>query len=329
MCPKSGTVSGARKDMSREDFRSLLPYLDDVENVVLEGWGESLLHDRLHGIIRDVKQRGARAGFVTCGTGLDGERIRLILDAGIDFIGFSLAGSTAETHNGIRIGSDFDALVSSMRLFVTTAVEKRLTPRTHVVFLLLKSNLGELNGALELARRVGIRELVCINPTHVGDRWQERERVFSCGDGSEQARALLKQAARSARRMGIALHLPAVVASEVPVCSENPLKNLYISAEGDLSPCVFMNPPVKTPFTRFFCGEERTVDRVSYGNIFSQQFERIWNSPPYSALRETFNRRTAVGEESYRSLLRLQMPGQQSMPAPPEQCTSCHKILGL
>jgi MoaA/NifB/PqqE/SkfB family radical SAM enzyme len=52
----------ATQDMSIHRFRQLAPYFKAVESVVLEGWGESLLHPRLIEIIRLVRNEGARPG---------------------------------------------------------------------------------------------------------------------------------------------------------------------------------------------------------------------------------------------------------------------------
>ena len=52
-----------------DDFKKIVPYMKDVENVVLEGWGESLMHKDLIQCIHLVKKEGSRVGFVTSGSG--------------------------------------------------------------------------------------------------------------------------------------------------------------------------------------------------------------------------------------------------------------------
>jgi len=61
MCVKASYPDYTRKDMDLEDFKKILPYLRDVEHVVLAGWGESNLHPRLVDCIRMAKGEGARA----------------------------------------------------------------------------------------------------------------------------------------------------------------------------------------------------------------------------------------------------------------------------
>jgi MoaA/NifB/PqqE/SkfB family radical SAM enzyme len=330
MCAKSAAATLPPRDMSFEEFQGILPFIQGVENVVLEGWGESLLHTELSRIIRAVKERNARTGFVTCGAGLNERKIKDLLEAGVDFIGFSLAGAKPETHNSIRVGSDFDRLIKSIEIFIEISKKMRShAPRMHIVYLLLKSNLHELPGVLALARRVGIKEVIVAHIIHAGNKWQDDQRVFGCRGGESQADELLKRAAKEARRLKISLHVPAISPQEIAVCAENPLQNLYISAEGEISPCVFLNPPLTSPFLRYFCGSEHQVERLTFGNIFTTPFEEIWNSPSYMAFRARFVERKEGFDHAYRSLLRMVPPKDICLSEPPEPCRSCHKILGV
>jgi MoaA/NifB/PqqE/SkfB family radical SAM enzyme len=330
MCAKTSAKAETPKDMCMEDFQKILSDLEKVENVVLEGWGESLLHRDLTGIIQAVKKRGARTGFVTCGYGLDKGRIAALLEAGIDFIGFSLAGVTAETHNSIRVGSDFEALYRSIELFTEMSrnVKGRI-PRAHIVFLLLKSNLHELPAVIELSQKVGIGEVIVAHIIHVGNEWQDGQRVFGCEGNDDYAQDVLKRAVQTARRLKIALHVPRINPGDIPVCAENPLKNLYISVEGEVSPCVFLYPPLSSPFKRYFCGTKHHVEKVSFGNVFSEPFEEIWNRRAYRDFRASFIERERAYSESMESLLRMEKPSGLYSPEPPGPCKTCHKMLGI
>ena len=94
MCVRAGRSDWQNEDMPLENFKKLLPYLKDVETVVLEGWGESLLHKDLLECVRLVKKEGPEVGFVTSGMGLSEKLASDLVDGGADFVGFSLAGTT-------------------------------------------------------------------------------------------------------------------------------------------------------------------------------------------------------------------------------------------
>ena len=117
MCIRTEGADWQYQDMPLEDFKKLLPYLKDVETVVLEGWGESLLHKDLSQCIRLVKKEGSQVGFVTSGMGLTENRVADLIGAGLDFVGFSISGTTPETHDAIRVNSHLPEVLSAVRLF--------------------------------------------------------------------------------------------------------------------------------------------------------------------------------------------------------------------
>jgi MoaA/NifB/PqqE/SkfB family radical SAM enzyme len=115
----------------------------------------------------------------------------------------------------------------------------------------------------------------------------------------------------------------------VAVCSENPLDNLYISVDGEVSPCVYLYPPVSSPFTRIYCDTEHPTSHVSFGNIFNEPFESIWNRKEYQEFRDAFIFRQKRWDEAYVSLLEMRRLENTPIPQPPPQCRTCHKMLGL
>jgi MoaA/NifB/PqqE/SkfB family radical SAM enzyme len=116
----------------------------------------------------------------------------------------------------------------------------------------------------------------------------------------------------------------------VPVCEENPLGNLYISVDGEVSPCVYLYPPLPSPFKRIFCGKEYWVEKVSFGNIFRDPFSAIWNGCQYKEFRNRFLEREKEFRELYSSLWDSpkSSPGN-TLPPPLDPCKTCHKILGF
>jgi MoaA/NifB/PqqE/SkfB family radical SAM enzyme len=326
MCVKEG-CEWERHDMAPEGLAAIIPYLADVESVVLEGWGESLLYPDLPRVVRLVRGEGARPGFVTSGMGFDEGMGRDLVAAGLDFLGFSFSGAMAATHNSIRVNSDFDCLVEGVRI-ARRLSESQGRLKIHIVFLMLKGNMDELPAMVELAHSLGVREMVAINIVQISNRAQDGEKAFSC-TGVSPCRRLVDEALRLSRRLKINLVLPRLEAGSVATCSENPLRNLYISAEGEVAPCVYLHPPVASPFPRIFCGEEHRVEKVSFGNIFRQPLDLIWNTEGYREFRHCFEDRERAWKEVYAALFEARLPGHRTLPDPPIPCRACHKILGL
>jgi len=332
MCCREGHPARERKDMSLGDFQRLLPYMKEVEAVVLEGWGESLLHPNLVECIRLVKGSGTRVGFVTGGKTLNRAYISELVRAETDFIGFSLSGATAATHDSIRINSSLSDLSEHIQVFQEIkARERSPCPRLHIVYLLLKGNIAEVPALIRLARELKIEEVVLIHIALVSTAWQEEQRIFAV-ERMDEYQDILGEARRLARDFRIRLAVPPLAPQDVAVCSENPLRNLYISVDGDVSPCVYLHPPQPSPFRRIFHGAEFQTEKVIFGNILRDPFDRIWANPSYEEFREYFDKRVKEFEELYASLWTGDKPRGGDWPispSPPGPCRSCYKIEGV
>ncbi|MFH1627943.1 MAG: radical SAM/SPASM domain-containing protein [Pseudomonadota bacterium] len=333
MCIRSESTEWQFQDMPLEDFKKILPYLKDVETVVLEGWGESLLHRDLSECIRLVKKEGSQVGFVTSGMGLTENRVSELIEAGLDFVGFSISGTTPETHDAIRVNSHLPDVLNAIRLFQEEQKRRGLLrPKMHLIFLMVKDNVHEVPSVPSFAKEAGIEEVVITNICHTINLWQETQRVFVGENVKSQYDQIVKQAEVNARKLNTRLKKPDLTAFNVPVCAENPLRNLYISAEGEVSPCVYLYPPLPSPFKRIFCEKEYLTEKVTFGNVFRDSFSAIWSCSNYEAFRNRFHAREKEYRDLYFSLWdspRLKTSPGNVLPEPPEPCKTCHKILGI
>jgi len=338
MCIRQGR-DWRNDDMSLEDFARLAPHLRQVETVILQGWGEPLLHRNLVDVVRLAKSAGGdrtssapRVGFVTSGKGIDRPYATALVDAGLDFVGFSLAGATAETHRSIRVRSDLEEPVAAAQLFQAIKRERGLErPRTHAVFLMLRANIHEMPGLPAVARRMGVEEIVLTNLIDVADAWQDEQRAFRC-DGEEEFGGIVEETERRAREAKLLVRRAPLSPRVTPICEEDPLRNLFVTVEGDVAPCVYLCPPVSPEFSRRFCGRQAPARRISFGNLLREPLDAIWESPEYRGFRRRFVRRarghrllSAIGSAQGKA------PGASpiELPDPPEPCRTCHKILGV
>jgi MoaA/NifB/PqqE/SkfB family radical SAM enzyme len=333
MCIRAETKDWQFQDMPLEDFKKLQPYLKEVETVVLEGWGESLLHKNLLECIRLVKEEGSQVGFVTSAKELTEIRASELIEAGLDFIGFSIAGTTPEIHDAIRVNSHLPEVLKAVRIFQEEKSRKKiLRPQMHLVFLMVKDNIFEVPSVPAFAKEVGIEEVVLTNICHCINVWQEKNRVFLWESGENKYEKIVRQAEANARALKIRLKRPSLSAIDIPVCEENPLGNLYVSAEGEVSPCVYLCPPLSSPFKRIFCGKEHWTEKVSFGNVFRDPFSTIWSGSVYKGFRNHFVEREKEFRELYFSLWdspKIKNSPDNTLPPPPEPCKTCHKILGI
>ena len=191
--------------------------------------------------------------------------------------------------------------------------------------------MREVPSLPSFARKIGIEEIVLTNICHTINTWQERQKVFVWESDKNKYEEIVKQAEINARELKIRLKKPSLSAIDVPVCEENPLRNLYISVDGEVSPCVYLYPPLSSPFKRIFCGKEHWIDKVSFGNIFREPFSAIWNRGNYEQFRNRFMEREKGFRDLYFSLWdspKMKDSQGNALPDLPGPCKTCHKILG-
>jgi MoaA/NifB/PqqE/SkfB family radical SAM enzyme len=336
MCIRQAPDPWRHRDMSFEQFDALARGFDDVAAVVLQGWGEPLLHPRLGEIVRRAKAptpNGPPAvGFVTSGKGLDARAAAELVDAGLDFIGLSLAGASPATHSSIRVRSTLDEVVAAAGHVIAARRERGATrPRVHVVYLMVKDNVEELPELPALARRMGAEELVVTNLVHAVDAWQEAQQVFARDDAGRTER-LLGETERRARELGLPLRRASPSPGPVAVCEEDPLRNLYVSVDGEVAPCVYLCPPVSGDLRRRFGGREHRLAAVSFGNAFREPLAAIRQGPAFRSFCDRFARRAQ--RQRLLSLLPRAWrggpggPRVAELPEPPDPCRTCYKLLG-
>jgi MoaA/NifB/PqqE/SkfB family radical SAM enzyme len=190
--------------------------------------------------------------------------------------------------------------------------------------------MREVVSLVDLASEIGITEVVLINLIQVTSPWQDGQRVFM--QNKEEYDALLSDAEAKARANQIRLGRPSLSCRDVAVCDENPIRNLYISVDGAVAPCVYLNPPTPSPFRRIFCGRDCLIDKVSFGNIFRDHYAKIWQSAAYVEFRNSWQAKKRWFEELYSPLswgAPRRRAGGGVSPMLPAPCQSCYKILGL
>jgi MoaA/NifB/PqqE/SkfB family radical SAM enzyme len=316
------------RDMSWQTFERVAAAFERVNWVHLQGWGEPLLHRRIFDMIERAKGAGCKVGFTTNGTRLTAETGARLLDLGLDLIAVSIAGAHADTHAAIRVGSDFAKLVENLRQFLRQrGARGSARPKVEVFFLMTRSNLAELPGAVELAAELGADELVATNLDYVITSGLDALRAYS---GSAPARSfdeLLAAAHAAARKAGIAFRPYRLQFREMAVCDLNPLKILYVSADGSVSPCVYTSLAGQPEIPRVFEGQPLQTPAVSFGNVNERALLEIWETPAYREFRGRFAKRLAGARLAMLGAAAGEAPDEE-MPAP-EACRTCPKLYGV
>ena len=109
--------------MNKEIFSRILekfkPYLQGIHYITLHCCGEPLLDREISEKVKIAKEMGfIGTGFATNCNGLDEYKSHELIEAGLDTIICSIDGINKHTHESIRIGTNFEEIVSNVKKFI-------------------------------------------------------------------------------------------------------------------------------------------------------------------------------------------------------------------
>src|SRR5436305_10452744 len=109
-CPRTLLSREEDRDLTYDEFRSIVDQFPVLERVVLHGLGEPLLNKDLPRMIRYLKERGTYVLFNSNGTLLNEKRGQALIDAGLDEYRLSMDASTREMSDRVRGVDAFDKI---------------------------------------------------------------------------------------------------------------------------------------------------------------------------------------------------------------------------
>jgi len=268
MC-RSPHLKRKSETLTLEGFKKVIAQFPYLQKVSLVGAGEPLLNPEIFDIIRFAKSKGLTIGFATNATLLDERITQEVLSSRLDWLNISLDGATKETYEMIRTGADYDTVIKNISNF-TAGSNGHLD--ISVWFLAMKTNLMELPDMVSLVHRLGIKSICVQTMHHWGDpRWKDRLAGESLSGDSGGMQEVLCRTARLAKKKRIRFQYVNIPDKQKPRACQWPWKACYITADGYVTPCCLhgANPQV-----------------VSFGNIFDDDFENIWNNSKYREFRQ-------------------------------------------
>jgi MoaA/NifB/PqqE/SkfB family radical SAM enzyme len=270
------------RDMDINTFQRLWPLMRRAARVHLQGWGEPLLNPAFFEMADMARKAGCAVSTTTCGLTLKDETACKLVDSGMDIVAVSLSG-TDETGNAARLGVPFEQVCAGVERLQAVRRAKRSThPKIHFAYLLLASNMSDVRALPALMRRLGIHATVVSTLDYLPDPALAEETFLpEQPEKLAAARKILAETADEADRLGVIFdyRLPRWELRGAG-CSENIARSLFVSTDGDISPCVFVNIPSEAADNR----------RRTFGNIHSADPLAIWNKPDYRAFRERLGR---------------------------------------
>jgi MoaA/NifB/PqqE/SkfB family radical SAM enzyme len=264
------------KDLSCDTFRALCRELRGMGTRTLQfvGAGEPLLHPHIFEMIRIAKDHQLGVLMYTNGTLLREDRVRSLIDSGLDVLRVSLAATSNDEYvkkHPRAQAAEFDSILSGMRLLSRLKTQAATTrPVVELTHPIARDGAASIPAAAELARTTGCERLLF---SVLLDFGEEGIRPFTLRDQErEQVRENLRRVERRLAEIGIASNV------------EQVLLRYRIGAR------VWDHFPCYTAWYGSFVGTDGSVhvcqrSEVPVGTLSENRFGEIWNNPEYRAFR--------------------------------------------
>jgi len=267
MCPIDRNSSFACSNISLEEIKKFLPIVGQSASVALYDQGEPLTNPDYEKILDYVQE--CHPGIVmytsTNGTFLNKYWRTKIVTYGYVVINISVNAGTNYTYFKIMGKDALPTVMYNVRELVRERGENEL-PKILLSFVLQKDNVHELPLFVSQAVDLGVDgvpiwDLIQYSPAHAQFAVTEKD---------------LTSVYLEAKKIADKNNLPILTFADIPyfdlkydsVCRD-PWQTMRVNPSGEVRTCCY--------------------NAKSYGNVFKQSFEEIWNSPEYQELRATVN----------------------------------------
>jgi radical SAM protein with 4Fe4S-binding SPASM domain len=312
MCARTALPPPASQDLTLEQFRTIGDHcFHRAVALALSCSAEPLLHRSFCQIVEATDHyRVPFTEVVTNGILLDENKIEAIIDARISRIVVSIDGATAPTYESIRVGADFERLLSNLRLLQAMKEERRAShPILRLNVVMMRRNIEELPALIELAAGLGASQVTAQHMAIYEGGLSEDESLFW---HQEPTNRQLTKAHRLAARAGITFNAPPLFSSTGTKLGDLGwlLYSRWVTGFGVLRQFgrarllalarnhlrrrlahrhVWCHHPWEIVFVDPRADVRPCVNwgaEPPLGNCLEQPLEEIWNGPAYAQLRD-------------------------------------------
>jgi len=260
------------RHLTAADFNKILDRLPfSIQRVMLSGIGEPLLNPYYFSLVEALLERRIRCRFITNGTLLTPQICEAIIRRpNIEYVVISCDGAEKKTFETFRAGANFETWTEFIRHFANRAKAERPDLRIGMNTVITRQNLCQLGQIVRLAADLGFQNLHFLDPIPVDAFAAE-----NVPSKDELSRLNFKDLARSGLLSGLkvtwSIRRDKAYPRLIPRCLQ-PWKNVFVRANGDMLPCP---------------ANFSTKKLAVMGNIFQEDFKKIWNGSDFREYRRT------------------------------------------
>jgi len=277
VCPRTIALRHAKNSKARQAWNRLFPFekfeelvnqFRELSTVTLHGIGEPLLHPKLSSFVAKASSVGANVRLTTNATLLTNERAEALASAGLGRMVVSLDGTTAQTHERVRAGSNFDETISNIRgaMKIWSSFSER--PRLEIAMVVSRINEHEATAMPEFASQLGA-DAVSFSP--MKPPIQAVEKLVTSRKNWSRLRTELQA---KERQVGIPVFIRGEPSEDdKPYAAgthrcKKPWNSSVILMNGNVMPCCNIHD-----------------SQYSLGNAFDDEFMEVWQGDGYSKFR--------------------------------------------
>lgn len=253
--------------------------LPRTSELFLSCGAEPLIARNLLDVLRVIgKAQVPFVAFTTNALLFNEENIREVVSSGVKEVYVSFDGATEGTFAKIRGGASIYRVMEKIKFI--NGVKRSLsatTPRIELHVTLMRSNIEELEGIIDIAGSLEIHRVTALHVYPFPQLHLEDESLFRHRDLYDDC---VKAARERAFRLGIEFDSPPLFEKAAPAgaCDLRedrnpacvlPWKSFVIWPNGNVLPCSF-----------WYEGEP-------FGSLTESSFQKIWYGPRYQQLRES------------------------------------------
>lgn len=266
-----------KRDLTFKEFKYICDQFPDLRFINVTGEGTCFLNKDFFKILEYLKNRGVYTIFVESFDLFDEEKARRVIELGVERIEVSLDAATQETYEKIKVGAKWERTIENLRKFRALKNElKTPFPFIFVRYIVNKMNLYEMVAFLELVNdldmNLGKRKYVEFAGLLIFDEIKELDVLEIPVDIVEKVNRKAKELNINVAWSHTKNNYP-----DMKKCAK--WLQPYIMIGGD----VILDCALLMANNRAYLKEKRL------GNVFEEDFHKIWNSEQYKKIRASVN----------------------------------------
>jgi len=263
------------KNMSFEQFKSIVDQLKDMKFIALTGIGENFLNRDFLKMYRYIKAKWP-ASYLEMYDNfyyITEDVAEKLLDIGLEKTIISIEAATKETYEAIRVGSNFERVINNIRTFIEMKKRRNLYfPEVVFHFIINKANYQEIIPYMDMVKSLGGENIFFTNMLH---RYPQVQHLYL--QTHEFPEHLKRQIFEKARRDELNISWNWDTAhKKKPMSGCTLWYQPFVYVTGHVVPCCAMNEGNMRDFQK----------QNSLGNVFEGGFRNVWYSDRFRSFRK-------------------------------------------